>query len=83
MLSLMKFGKMKSGFIHTSRLKIKHDVSKTQRKRLQQEDALSKNNGHDVRYRKRLMDEQEAYEELKRSLKELENKDGIDRSVQE
>jgi len=50
-------------------------LSKTQRKRLQQEDALSKNNGHDVRYRKRLMDEQEAYEELKRSLKELENKE--------
>jgi hypothetical protein len=48
-------------------------MSKTQRKRLQQEDALSKNNGHDVRYRKRLMDEQEAYEELKRSLNELEN----------
>jgi len=47
-------------------------MSKTQRKQ-QQEDALSKNNGHDVRYRKRLMDEQEAYEELKRSLKELEN----------
>jgi hypothetical protein len=56
-------------------------MSKTQRKR-QQEDALSKNNGHDVRYRKRLMDEQEAYEELKRSLKELENKDGTSRSTE-
>lgn len=65
MLSLMKFGTKKKSYIHIL-------MSKTQRKR-QQEDALSKNNGHDVRYRKRLMDEQEAYEELKRSLKELEH----------
>lgn len=66
MPSLMRFGTKKKSYIHIL-------MSKTQRKRLQQEDALSKNNGHDVRYRKRLMDEQEAYEELKRSLKELEN----------
>ena len=66
MLSLTKFGiKRKSCTLIL--------MSKTQRKRLQQEDALSKNNGHDVRYRKRLMDEQEAYEELKRSLEELNN----------
>ena len=69
MLLLTKFGRMKTASMPILRF----NLSKTQRKRTQQEDALSKNNGHDVRYRKRLMDEQEAYEELKRSLKELDN----------
>ena len=55
--------------------KRKSFLSKTQRKKYTEDTALSKNNGADVRYRKRLMDEQEAYEELKRSLKELEKKE--------
>ncbi len=64
MLSLILLLKTKISFTNI--------LSKTQRKR-QQEDALSKNNGHDVRFRKRLLEEQEAYEELKRSLEELNN----------
>jgi len=64
MLSLILLLKTKTSFTNI--------LSKTQRTR-QQEDALSKNNGHDVRFRKRLLEEQEAYEELKRSLEELNN----------
>jgi len=45
-------------------------VSKTQRQR-EEEKALSKNHGANIKYRKRLVEDQEAQEERERALQEL------------
>lgn len=45
-------------------------MSKTQRKR-EEDLALSKNHGSNIRYRKRLEEEKEASEEQKKALEEL------------
>jgi len=47
-------------------------VSKTQRQR-EEEKALSKNHGANIKYRKRLVEDQEAQEERERALQELAN----------
>ena len=52
-------------------------MSKTQRKKYTEETALSKNNGQNVRLRKRLLEEQESSEEIKESIKELVNERDI------
>ena len=58
-------------------------MSKTQRKKNHDEYALSKNNGQHVRHRKRLLEEQESFEELKLSLKEIENARDSDVSTED
>jgi len=64
MLSLKRFGNKKNNYLTTL-------MSKTNKKR-EEELALSKNHGANIKYRKRLVEDQEAQEERERALQELE-----------